>query len=73
MKQPSQIFGLFLIVLACALLVAERVLSAVTPLWVDFLLIGLGAVCLIGAIGMAQSNATPADSPNESNSHDAKE
>lgn len=47
MKSGMNAAGIALVVLACVLLIGQRLLSAYTPLWADALAICGAALCLL--------------------------
>lgn len=53
MEARQRRIGLLLLSSAIGLLVADRILFAVTPIWMDVLLLGLSVLCLLGLSGLA--------------------
>jgi drug/metabolite transporter (DMT)-like permease len=60
MKSPRQIAGLVLLALGGVFLVAQRVFTAIAPIWVDVGLLVLSALCVLVAVVIAKSSGTDA-------------
>jgi 1,4-dihydroxy-2-naphthoate octaprenyltransferase len=65
MKSPRQIAGLLLLSLGAALLIVQRVVTAVAPMWVDVTLLVLGGLCLLVALILAQGAGSSSKGPEE--------
>lgn len=73
MKSPTQVFALVLLAVACVLLVLQRLFSSTTPIWVDALVLGASALCLVGALGLSQHPNRDEKTESNAESPDGKE
>jgi hypothetical protein len=57
METRQRRIGWLFLSLAIGLLVADRLFFAVTPIWMDVLLIGLSVLCLLGLSNVVSKNS----------------
>jgi hypothetical protein len=70
MMSASQIVAISLLVSTGVLLLGQRLFSPITPAWLDILLIGLSALCLVGAIIILHIFSTEVEKSSDLNDHD---